>query len=207
MLTERKFEVLLFDLGGVLVHFTGFEELGYLLPDAPDSATVRHRWICSKAVHLFESGAISPPEFGLRLVEEWNLRLSPEGFLREFERWPRGLYPGAGPLLQHLRKTYRLACLSNSNELHTHLHRQYLEGHLEQFFFSHELGLAKPQPEIFDFVVDELGCPPGRIAFFDDTAVNVRAGSSAGMKAYLADGLGNLKRQLVDLGVLEVETG
>ena len=68
MLTDQKFEVLLFDLGGVLVDFAGFEEMGRLLPGAPDVASIRHRWIRSEAVHLFESGTISSSEFGRRLV-------------------------------------------------------------------------------------------------------------------------------------------
>jgi len=206
MATEQRFEVLLFDLGYVLIDFAGFEELGRLLPDASDVAAIRRQWIRSESVHLFESGAISSGEFGLRFVEEWNLELSPEDFLGEFSSWPRGLYSGAGPLLQRLRKTHRLACLSNSNELHAHLHRQCLEPHLERYYFSHELGLAKPQPEVFDRVIEKLACPPGRIAFFDDTAVNVQAGSSAGMNAYLVDGLEALRVQLVSLGLLGVET-
>jgi putative hydrolase of the HAD superfamily len=199
---DLTFEVLLFDLGGVLVDFAGFEKLGRLLPDAPDAATIRQRWINSEPVHHFESGAISSREFSVRFVAEWNLALSPEDFLREFSSWPRGLYPGAGRLLLHLRKIYRLASLSNSNELHTHIHRRYVEPYIDQAYFSHELGLAKPQPEIFDLVIEELACPPGRIAFFDDTAVNVQAGSSAGMKAYRVDGVEALEIQLARLGVL-----
>ena len=202
MIGKQPFEVLLFDLGGVLIDFAGFEELGRLLPDAPDVETIRRRWISSEPVHLFESGAISPRDFGLRFVAEWNLDHSPEDFLREFSSWPRGLYSGAGRLLERLRKDYRLACLSNSNELHTHTHRRAVEPFLDRLYFSHELGLAKPQPEIFDRVISELACSPGRIAFFDDTAVNVQAGTSAGMKGFLVDGVEALEIQLARLGVL-----
>jgi len=41
----HRFELLLFDLGGVLIDFAGFDELGRLLPGVTDRAEVRQRWI------------------------------------------------------------------------------------------------------------------------------------------------------------------
>jgi putative hydrolase of the HAD superfamily len=199
----REFDVLLFDLGGVLIDFAGFEELRRLLPDAPDLSTIRRRWIGSESVHLFESGAISAQKFALEFIQEWRLKLLPEDFLRDFARWPRGLYPGAAQLLRSLGKTHRLACLSNSNELHTDRHRRSLEGHIERFYFSNELGLAKPQLEIFDRVIMELDSPPERIAFFDDTEINVEAAENTGISACCAEGVQGLRNRLECLGLLD----
>jgi putative hydrolase of the HAD superfamily len=193
-------DVLLFDLGGVLIDFAGFEELSRLNPDV-DRTEIRRRWINCEPVRLFERGDIGPDEFAGRFLEEWQLHLSPDEFIREFVGWARGLYPGAAELLDRLRTTHRMACLSNSNELHTPLHRESVGRYIETCFFSNELGLLKPQPEIFDHVVRELGVSPHRIAFFDDTTINVDAAARAGMNAHLTDGIAELVNRLERLGL------
>lgn len=201
MIAESSVDVLLFDLGGVLIDFAGFAELPRLLRDPPDRSEIRRRWIRSEPVQLFERGQISPREFASALLVEWQLDVSPEAFLAEFTSWARGLYPGAAELLDRLRTSYRLTCLSNSNELHTPLHREAVRPYVERCFFSNELGLVKPQPAIYEHVVGELEVPPARIAFFDDTTINVEAAARAGMNAYLTDGLADLEHTLRSLGL------
>ena len=202
MATENSFDILLFDLGGVLIDFAGFEELGRLLPGRVDRAEVRERWISSPSVQRFERAEITPEEFACGVVRELQLDLSPDDFITAFVQWARGPYPGARSLLSRLHTTYRLACLSNSNELHTPLHRRSIEPLMDEYYFSDELGLVKPDPEVFEHVIRDLGVPPKRIAFFDDTPVNVAAALEAGIMAYEADGLAELEVQLQALGAL-----
>ena len=203
MRNETEFDVLLFDLGGVLIDFAGFEEMRRLLPQVSDRSEIRDRWIHSASVQLFERGDITPEEFARRLVEEFHLELSAEEFLREFVSWARGPYPGALPLLRRLQNTHRIACLSNSNELHTPIHRASIHPHVDSFYFSDEIGLVKPDREIFDFVIRDLAVSPRRIAFFDDTPVNVEAARNAGLSAFLVDGIVELDTQLRGLGLIE----
>ena len=203
MTTKSEFDVLLFDLGGVLIDFAGFDELTQMLPDAPDRAEIRDRWIRSESVQLFERGDIAPQQFARGVIEELHLDLSPQTFLAEFVDWARGPYPGARSLLRRLQATHRLACLSNSNELHTPLHRRSIEPLMDTYYFSDELGLVKPHREIFDFVICDLAVSPRRIAFFDDTPVNVEAAREVGLTTYLVDGLMELQAQLQGLGLIE----
>ena len=203
MRSDTDFDVLLFDLGGVLIDFAGFEEMRRLLPGVSDLSEIRDRWIHSESVQLFERGDIVPNEFARRLVEEFHLELSAEDFLREFVSWARGPYPGALPLLRRLQNNHRIACLSNSNELHTPLHRASIHPHVDSFYFSDEIGLVKPDREIFDYVIRDLAVGSRRIAFFDDTPVNVEAARNAGLSAYLVDGIAALRAQLQRIGLLD----
>ena len=57
--SHRGFEVLLFDLGGVLMDFAGFEELARLVPVVFDRSQIRDLWIHSPAVQRFERGEIT----------------------------------------------------------------------------------------------------------------------------------------------------
>jgi len=201
--SDTDFDVLLFDLGGVLIDFAGFEEMRRLLPQVSDRSEIRDRWIHSESVQLFERGDSTPNEFARRLVEEFHLELSAEEFIREFVSWARGPYPGAVSVLRRLRATHRIACLSNSNELHTPIHRASIHPHVDSFYFSDEIGLVKPDREIFDFIIRDLAVSPRRIAFFDDTPVNVEAAREAGLSAFLVDGIVELETQLQRIRLIE----
>lgn len=199
------FDVLLFDLGGVLIDFAGFEELGRLFSGGVSRDEIRERWISSPSVQRFERAEITPHDFARGVVQELQLDLSPDEFIEAFIEWARGPYPGARSLLGRLQNSHTLACLSNSNVLHTPLHRRSMEPLLERYYFSDELGRVKPEREIFEYVVGDLGVAPRRIAFFDDTPVNVQAAREVGMIAFEVDGIVELETQLQLLGVINPE--
>ena len=203
MIDKPEFDVVLFDLGGVLIDFAGFEELSRLVPDTSSREEIRTRWINSEAVQRFERGHIGPNQFARRIVVEFQLRVSAENFTEQFVEWARGPYPGAIELLRAINKTYRVAALSNSNVLHTPIHRRGLDGVIDGFYFSDEIGHVKPNRAIFDHVVRDLAVPPEKIAFFDDTTVNVQAARELGLNAYWVDGIDALRAQLQNLGLLE----
>ena len=196
------FDFLLFDLGGVLIDFAGFDELSHLLPGGVSRDEVRERWISSPFVQRFERAEITPDVFARGVVSELGLDLGPDEFIAAFVDWARGPYPGAKSLLSGLQKVARLACLSNSNELHTPLHRRSMEPLLEKYYFSDELGMVKPDREIFEHVIRDLGVPSRRIAFFDDTPINVEVARNVGLCAFLVDGIAELTTELQRLGVL-----
>jgi putative hydrolase of the HAD superfamily len=197
-----RFDVLLFDLGGVLMDFAGFEELRRLLPGSLRRSEVRDRWIHSPAVQRFERGGITARRFAEAVIEDLEISLEPPEFLAAFVEWARPPYPGAIELLQRLGKHYRIAALSNANELHTPLHRKRFEHVIDRLYFSDQIGSVKPEPEIFRYVIADLAVPASKIAFFDDTDVNVAAGRAAGMAAFEVDGLAALEAQLLELGML-----
>ena len=182
--------VLLFDLGGVLIEFVGLEEMRKLLLDAINAPEIRRRWIASKAIVDFETGRCSRAEFAAQFVAEWQLAIDPQEFLRQFAIWTRPPLPATLELLGRLRQRYRLACLSNTNEIHwaTILETYDLRAVLDRHFSSHELGLHKPNREIFTRVAGELGCAPHEIVFFDDNQENVSGAIAAGLQAHRVAG-------------------
>lgn len=196
MTRDPGFDVLLFDLGGVLMNFAGFDELAQFITGTSDRSEIRDRWIRCDAVRQFERGAIKADRFATAVIEELDIDLSPSDFLRIFVDWAREPSPEALSLLTRLRDHYRIAALSNANELHTPLHRRRFQPVIDTFFFSDEIGAVKPDREIFEHVIRKLGTPPHRIAFFDDTPVNVDAARETGMVAFEVDGFGELLARL-----------
>ncbi|MDR3508453.1 MAG: HAD-IA family hydrolase [Caulobacteraceae bacterium] len=197
--------VLLFDLGGVLVENTMFEDLPNLMGEAK-AGDLHELWLSSPAVQSFERGGIDPDAFARAFIAEWKLPTSPQAFLERFAAWPRGFFPGAGALLTALRADYRIVYLSNSNALHWARFGDIL-AHADAAFASHLCGLVKPDPAIFEFVVERLGRDPADIHFFDDSATNVAAARRIGLQAHRTVGLEALSKTLIAQGFMPAESG
>ena len=86
-------EVVLFDLGGVLVELGGPPAFGVSEGEG-DEAAIWQRWLDCPWVRRFERGQCSAEAFGEGLVADWGLSLSPAEFLDRFARWPLGISEG-----------------------------------------------------------------------------------------------------------------
>jgi 2-haloacid dehalogenase len=75
-------------------------------------------------------------------------------------------------------------------------------GRLEGIVVSGEVGLAKPDPEIFRLTVETFGLDPARTVFVDDSLPNVRAAQGVGLHAVHFTTSTALRDELVGLGVL-----
>lgn len=194
-------EVILFDLGGVLVELSG---VGTMMQwTRLGEAEIWHRWLHSDAVRKFESGKSTPAEFGQAVVQEFELSTSPDVFMEAFVQWPSGLFDGVVELLQRLSPRYHVSCLSNTNHLHWKRFETEtrLLDNLHSHFASHHIGMMKPDIEIYHHVIRALDTPAGKILFFDDNQLNVDAARKAGMNALLARGVGEVERHLENLGL------
>lgn len=189
-------KVLLFDLGGVLVDFVGLDEVRPLLPEPLSDDEMRSRWLASESVLAFDCGQIDPETFADRFLAEWGLRIPRAEFTDIFSSWVRGFYPGATKLLAELRKEFKIACLSNVNELHWQRCGKAVSEAMDATFASFRLGLAKPDSRIYAAVMNELGVNPGELCFFDDSRPNVLAARRMGIDSHLVRGLDELHRTL-----------
>ena len=95
------------------------------------------------------------------------------------------------------------ACLSNTNELHWN-EQQDAAAVRELFvrrFLSHEIGLVKPDREIFDHVVTALGCRSSEILFLDDNLLNVQGAEGVGLDAHRVWGVEDCRALLKRRGL------
>jgi putative hydrolase of the HAD superfamily len=101
-------------------------------------------------------------------------------------------------LLKDLRKRYRLFLFSNTNALHlTALRKIYrdtfgegeLDDHFERTYYSHLLGMRKPDKPSYEFILRENELMGGETLFVDDAQINVEGAEAAGLKGlYLRPG-------------------
>ena len=197
---NRHPDLLLFDLGGVLIEYTGVRDLRPLLRVPLSESDIRQKWSQCQTTQAFEVGRLTPQQFAERFVAEWDVSIPPTDFLREYQVWTRGFLPGADALLADLRGRFRLACLSNSNE--THWEQSTREhGLLKQFemaLSSHQLGAHKPEPAIYHRALAMLNVTPDAVVFFDDSAANVTAARAVGIESFQVEGITELRTCLLD---------
>jgi putative hydrolase of the HAD superfamily len=196
--------VLLFDLGGVLVRWEGIQSIGKLTdrPLSPEQA--REFWLRSEWVRKFERGLCSAEEFVESVVRDLDLKVTPDEFHEIFDSWVAAPFPGALELLDSLASDFTLACLSNTNAIHGEKIRQDF-GFGRRFarsYFSYELGLMKPDRDVFVHVATDLELEPGEILFFDDTLECVVGARDAGYQGEQVDGVEAIRTVLTDRALI-----
>ena len=84
---------------------------------------------------------------------------------------------------------YRTFILSNTNIIHYRFYTALLkrtlgvdglESLVEHAYFSHEIGLKKPNRDIFDYVVEHSHIKPEESIFIDDNEANIKAANALG---------------------------
>jgi putative hydrolase of the HAD superfamily len=196
-------ELLLFDLGGVLIEVSTatLREIG-----GRDKSDIElwETWLTCPVVEEYESGKIGNAEFAAGVLETFRSAMPAEEFIRSFTAWPVGFYPGMTELLRRLRHDFKLAYLSNSNPLHypRFQNEWQLDTYFDYHFASYKLGCVKPQRRIFELVLETLPYEARDIFFVDDNRLNVEAARSLGIEAEIVRGPTELLQVLEKRGIV-----
>jgi glucose-1-phosphatase len=181
---SAEIDAVVFDLGGVLAGFPGVEAM-VRLAGLSDNDEMWRRWLACEWVRRFERGHCDAAEFATGVVADWQLTISPAEFLAEFGTWVINPYPEADALVAMTAEHCTVACLSNMNTEHWQrgVSKWTLIDRFDQAFISFQIGMVKPDPEVYAHVVAALGTSAERVLFLDDNLINVEAARIAGLRA------------------------
>lgn len=196
-------DIVLFDLGGVLIDFGGVDPMKALAGIDSDDELWR-RWLSCRWVRSFERGDCTEEAFATGVIDDWRLPIEPRAFLDAFRTWPGGVLPGAETLLRDVQQSVPAGCLSNTNALHWdhNFSRLAILDAFDYRFLSFELGQVKPDRDLFERVAGLLPAPPDRVLFLDDNAVNADGATAAGFRAAHVRGVDEARAALVAMRVL-----
>jgi putative hydrolase of the HAD superfamily len=99
-----------------------------------------------------------------------------------------GINQDTKALMQELRRTgYKVGILSNMPYDFLEIERDVfrLFALCNPCIFSCHYKLIKPEREIYQILINALGCAPCEIVFFDDVPINVEGAQAAGITAYM----------------------
>jgi glucose-1-phosphatase len=94
--------------------------------------------------------------------------------------------------LQKISSEYRLFLLSNTDAMHIEkfehkvgptFSREFYQC-FEKVYFSHEIGMRKPDPEVFNFIIKKHDLSMKRTLFIDDKKENTDIAKSLGMQVW-----------------------
>src|ERR1041385_2378474 len=134
-----------------------------------------------------ERGAITFWDFYEFLCANAGYRDSIRDFFNIWADFFDGTMPGIEDVLERVRARYKVAFLSNSNEVHAEVIPRMFAGLFEKgdlFIFSHRFRTAKPDPEMFNRALEVVNAQPNEVAFIDDLMENVNAARHLGMYAF-----------------------
>jgi putative hydrolase of the HAD superfamily len=192
---------LLVDFGGVLTTnvFDSFKAFSRAerLPDDAVKNLFRERGEGLALLRQLETGELTAGDFAQRFAPL--LGVSPDNLV---ERLFAGVVPDEA-MLEAVRraKTAGIKTGLISNSWGEGL--AYDPGLLEELFdavvISGEVGLHKPQPEIFRLGAERIGVAPEGCVFVDDLRENCAGAEAVGMTAILHRGAGGTLPQLEEL--------
>ena len=142
--------------------------------------------------HQYEKGEVSTKDFIDFFYQKFNISKTDL-----INAWNAILLDFPKHRLEFLKalessRKYRLFLLSNTNDLHitwiqndwkNELYSEF-KNCFEQFYLSHEIGLRKPNADIYQFVLQENNLKAAETFFIDDTLENTLAAEELGIKTW-----------------------
>lgn len=182
-----KKDVLLFDLGGVIVPWVGIESL--MERQGVSRGTIVEMFAQSETFNAYEAGQCDDLTFSREMVELFDMDMPADAFGALWNSWVHLPFPNTLETLKTLRQNYTLACLSNTNALHwAHLNEIIqLDEIFDYCFASHIMGVAKPAPRSFQIPLEKMDVSTSNVVYFDDTMLNVEAARKQGLETYHVD--------------------
>lgn len=136
-------------------------------------------------------------------AEEHGVALDPDDALQLWSRFD--IDEEAMAVVAKVRRAgYGVRLATNQQDVRRDLMRRRYAGVFDEEFYSCELGACKPAEAFFASIIDRLDVPAGQIVFVDDSARNVAAATSCGIRAHLHDpssGAAGMRRMLEGAGV------
>ena len=198
----QKTELIIFDLGRVLVDFDFKKAMRRLQQHSPRTEQEIHHFFSNTPLwDAFERGTINPDDFFNALVKD--LELTGLDFLRFAPMWNDifQVIPESIEILTQLRGRYKLAMISNVNQMHwDHVAGQH---EFMKWFdipiASYAVGHRKPEAEIFHIALRKAGVTPQQAIFIDDLEAHIAAAKSLGIRGHQFLSAQQLKDDLKDI--------
>lgn len=189
---------IIFDYGNVIFELD-FQKLEQAFKDIgiPDTASFFTHKVQNELFDQLDLGSISPAEFRNEVRRiAGKPDLLDDDINNAWNALLVGIAEGNHDVLLEMKDKYRTFLLSNNNEMHYDYIMRYLKDNFdlddnssffEKDYYSHLMGMRKPNAEIFEFVLNTHGLVPEETLFIDDSPQHLEAASKLGIKTALVE--------------------
>jgi FMN phosphatase YigB (HAD superfamily) len=203
-MTPPPIEVILFDLGNVILSFSHYQ-----IAEKLSQFSLKREFQDPRKIFLylfdleqgminsFDVGDISPEEFFQSVKRHLDLSISYQEFL---PIWNDIFVEDqeVSEIILFLTGKWRLGLLSNTDPLHFNyiLSKFPIMRAFDKWILSYEVGFKKPAIEIFQKAIGWANVEPQKILFIDDVKRHVEAAVSLGMQGIHFISAYQLKKEL-----------
>jgi len=193
---SKNIKNIIFDLGVVIINIDtdltvkAMKELGF--------SNFQESYTLFKQTNLFdklEKGFINSHSFRNELRKHIENEVSDEKFNEAWNAMLLDFPKERIDLIKRLSEKYNIYLLSNTNEIH---YNQYIKDFKNQYgfefsslfkkaYFSHQVGMRKPDENIFRFAIENSNLNPEETLFIDDLKVNIESAKKTGLKTLWFD--------------------
>lgn len=186
-------DAIIFDFGNVLIDLD-YPRVIQKFSDVArkNKQEIESLVVTSQVLQEFEVGRIGPEEFRKRVSKILGFSVSSDEFDEMWNSMLLKITRGRMQKVLTLGKKYKTYILSNTNLIHEMAFdemildatgKDSLRDFVDDVFYSHEMGLRKPDQNCFEHVIEKVDNYPSRMLFLDDRLDNVEAAELSGMKA------------------------
>lgn len=184
---------IIFDLGGVIINLDEsathkaleqlfikhFKELQEYLSK---NNTLQH----------FELGKITSNDF-INTFKKFDVNITEKQLINAWNAMLLDIPDERIFLIRKLSKNYRIFILSNTNQIHLeHINKlvnnnfgfDSLSHLFEKAYYSHQIGLRKPNPAIFKIILKDKNLLPEETLFIDDTKQHILSAKQLNLKTH-----------------------
>lgn len=191
-MSNPRLQAILFDLGGVIIDIDPerslrtFEAMGHTDIRRIYGAMAEEGWF-----NRLELGEVAPVDLFTRLRSSLTKAITDADISTGWNALLGELPVERIQLLERLSRRYQLYLLSNTNPLHMATIHQLVQDQFgvsdmgywfEQAYYSYEMGLRKPDPSIFQVVINDRLLDPAGTLFVDDTPANIESAAQLGFQ-------------------------
>ncbi|HON53079.1 MAG TPA: HAD family phosphatase [Bacteroidales bacterium] len=190
----KHIEAIIFDFGGVVLNLDEqqtYTQMSNLLGISLED--LQNQVLRSKEFFNLECGTITPNKFIEFIHSKSKNNITDSQIIKAWNAMLLDLPQQHVTLLLELKKHFRTFLLSNTNAIHedcfvTNIKNQgytiTLQDMFETVWYSHVLGLRKPNKDIFIEVAKRADLNPTNTLFIDDRIDNIQTAQELGFKTH-----------------------
>jgi FMN phosphatase YigB (HAD superfamily) len=190
---KEKIRNIIFDLGGVILNIDISLTTKAFIALADHEPQQLEGLKNERAYLKLEIGKINTGEFCESIRKYYLTPLSDAQIIAAWNAMVLDIPKERLDLLARLNKKYRTFLFSNTNEIHLKYYNSWLERNygvkdlhpfFEKIYYSHRIGLRKPEQESFEFLMLDSNLVPGETLFVDDTLENIEAAAKLNIQTF-----------------------
>ena len=192
-----KFKAVIFDFGNVIINielqriYNTFAKF-----TAKSPAYIEKRLEEDQIFRRYESGQFNDEEFREVIRQTLGFPLSDKEIDTSWNAILLDIPVDRIDLIKKIRQKFPIYLLSNTNNIHIEASNLYLKKQhaienldllFDKVFLSYQMGMWKPDVEIYHSVLKQINLQPHEALFLDDNLKNIESAKAIGMQTILVE--------------------